>query len=467
MSSAGAIYTSLLPGSLAAAANVPPTYASTTVNGQLVAVNLADIRYKRLNSYTELCTLISPRTIFQSTLPGCVFQINSISNYLADDPSVRIFIRFCRYDPTCEEQTDHMPRGFNFIINQKAYQVKNRITFCPYDITTRVICEASNDIYVRISLDPTTGENPDDFFFGVFLLQKISYQSLLNEFHARWRHPFKAKYSIELAKKKLNPIEFDDDELAIVDKDNSIKVSLLCPITSTRIKIPVRSINCDHVHCFDVENFIKINDISPKWKCPICNQYIKFDNLILDGFFTELLKKAPPTCNDVEILPDGSYEFVIDELPPGVEEGSGSASEDDSEKEKKEKREKEEEGENQQSSAAAGGKQPLVKRRKVEKIEKKKSKRSQAAAEPPKFVAKSSLTTVVNIECINLDSDDDDDADDDNANAAQGNGQAAAEVPEIANAEVENAVEDINIFPDAVDPVLAEDLDHLLNAECK
>lgn len=521
MSSAGAIYTSLLPGSLAAAANVPPTYASTTVNGQLVAVNLADIRYKRLNSYTELCTLISPRTIFQSTLPGCVFQINSISNYLADDPSVRIFIRFCRYDPTCEEQTDHMPRGFNFIINQKAYQVKNRITFCPYDITTRVICEASNDIYVRISLDPTTGENPDDFFFGVFLLQKISYQSLLNEFHARWRHPFKAKYSIELAKKKLNPIEFDDDELAIVDKDNSIKVSLLCPITSTRIKIPVRSINCDHVHCFDVENFIKINDISPKWKCPICNQYIKFDNLILDGFFTELLKKAPPTCNDVEILPDGSYEFVIDELPPGVEEGSGSgdsaaaaaagdgvdplnclpstsnsgnsiplnprkssservkrsvfldtssessdtSSEDDSEKEKKEKREKEEEGENQQSSAAAGGKQPLVKRRKVEKIEKKKSKRSQAAAEPPKFVAKSSLTTVVNIECINLDSDDDDDADDDNANAAQGNGQAAAEVPEIANAEVENAVEDINIFPDAVDPVLAEDLDHLLNAE--
>lgn len=108
-----------------------------------------------------------------------------------------------------------------------------------------------------------------------------------------------------------------------------------------------------------------------------------------------------------------------------------------------------------------------MKRRKVEKIEKKKSKRSQAAAEPPKFVAKSSLTTVVNIECINLDSDDDDDADDDNANAAQGNGQAAAEVPEIANAEVENAVEDINIFPDAVDPVLAEDLDHLLNAECK
>lgn len=129
---------------------------------------------------------------------------------------------------------------------------------------------------------------------------------------------------------------------------------------------------------------------------------------------------------------------------------------------KKKKREKEEEGENQQSSAAAGGKQPLVKRRKVEKVEKKKSKRSQAAAEPPKFVAKSSLTTVVNIECINLDSDDDAG---DNANAAQGNGQAAAEVPEIANAEVENAVEDINIFPDAVDPVLAEDLDHLLNAE--
>lgn len=26
----------------------------------------------------------------------------------------------------------------------------------------------------------------------------------------------------------------------------------------------------------------------------------------------------------MEILPDGSYEFVIDELPPGVEEGSGS-----------------------------------------------------------------------------------------------------------------------------------------------
>ena len=40
----------------------------------------------------------------------------------------------------------------------------------------------------------------------------------------------------------------------------------------TRIEIPVRGVNCDHLQCFDLESYLLMNYNSNKWKCPICGK---------------------------------------------------------------------------------------------------------------------------------------------------------------------------------------------------
>ena len=79
----------------------------------------------------------------------------------------------------------------------------------------------------------------------------------------------------------------------LTDNDNDVqletvelKVSLLCPLTKNRIKVPGRSIKCNHFQCFDLESFVKMNRNSknPKWKCPICDQPATIRNLVHDWY---------------------------------------------------------------------------------------------------------------------------------------------------------------------------------------
>ena len=85
--------------------------------------------------------------------------------------------------------------------------MKNRVTYGPYDITTRVICEPSNDIHIRLSLEQSaSGESGDDFYYAVFLVYKLDHRALLEDFRLKWRaSPLRAKYSIDLGKVILLP----------------------------------------------------------------------------------------------------------------------------------------------------------------------------------------------------------------------------------------------------------------------
>ncbi|GME92734.1 unnamed protein product [[Candida] boidinii] len=54
---------------------------------------------------------------------------------------------------------------------------------------------------------------------------------------------------------------FDDDDDDLVE--SAVLISLLDPITSNRIRIPVRSRVCSHLDCFDLISFRELNRLSP------------------------------------------------------------------------------------------------------------------------------------------------------------------------------------------------------------
>ncbi|KAH9517620.1 E3 SUMO-protein ligase pias1 [Dermatophagoides farinae] len=274
------------------------------------------VKFIKLNSYEELRTLIKPQYINKLGESHRYSFRSTLVSTLPLGDQFKVFLRFCKYSTSTCEQMDCLPKSFNLTINDCTFTIKNKYTFAPYDITQRIASE-KNEIFIRATISDQN-DFSDNYYYGVFLMRKIDHKNLLKLL--KDKGPYDTKLSIDLVKKKLHS---DDDDVIC---DNVMKVSLLCPLTSLRLKIPSRSKHCDHVHCFDGEAFISINDITPRWKCPICKIYIKFDDLIIDGLVSRILQNLPQESNEAQIFPDGTFEC----LKNGVQINSKESQKDSS-----------------------------------------------------------------------------------------------------------------------------------------
>lgn len=111
--------------------------------------------------------------------------------------------------------------------------------------------------------------------------------------------------SPEISEKIIrNILENNSDEIAIT----TAKISLLCPLSKMFMSLPTRSITCNHLQCFDGQFYIKMNAVRKIWQCPICQQSCVFEDLIVDGFFMNILrsKKLKSNVTHIRLNIDGS-----------------------------------------------------------------------------------------------------------------------------------------------------------------
>ncbi|XP_057967545.1 E4 SUMO-protein ligase PIAL2 isoform X2 [Malania oleifera] len=100
---------------------------------------------------------------------------------------------------------------------------------------------------------------------------------------------------------------FDADSELI---EGPSRISLNCPISYTRIKIPVKGHSCKHLQCFDFQNFVEINTRRPSWRCPHCNQYVCYTDVRIDQNMLKVLREMGENVADVIISADGSWKAV-------------------------------------------------------------------------------------------------------------------------------------------------------------
>ncbi|CAH2080209.1 unnamed protein product [Thlaspi arvense] len=86
------------------------------------------------------------------------------------------------------------------------------------------------------------------------------------------------------------------------------RVSLKCPISRSRIKLPVKGQLCRHLQCFDFYNYVHINMRIPSWRCPHCNQSVCYPEIRLDQ--NMILKDAGPNAADVIIHASGTWKVA-------------------------------------------------------------------------------------------------------------------------------------------------------------
>ncbi|EPS41408.1 hypothetical protein H072_4692 [Dactylellina haptotyla CBS 200.50] len=89
----------------------------------------------------------------------------------------------------------------------------------------------------------------------------------------------------------------DDDDIAVVEEDTVI-VSITCPMSQQLIDIPVRGKDCKHLDCFDLKGYLTSRtklcpgfSVPDSWKCPICSCECTPATLTVDGFMQETIAR--------------------------------------------------------------------------------------------------------------------------------------------------------------------------------
>ncbi|RCH92921.1 SUMO ligase siz1 [Rhizopus stolonifer] len=128
-----------------------------------------------------------------------------------------------------------------------------------------------------------------------------------------------------LRRERVLPKEKVLERLQEIQQDTDIimeseTLSTKDPLAFTRIVTPIRSKNCQHLQCFDAYTYLTMNEQTPTWTCPVCNRQIEdWGDLIVDQYFSEMLKNTPKHIDSVRVEPNGQVT-IIDENPDLAQE---------------------------------------------------------------------------------------------------------------------------------------------------
>lgn len=306
---------------------VPIPYPETTPNpGYPIH---PDVKLKKLAFFDVLATLLKPATLVPSNTTQRIqegsffFHLTpqqatdiatnrDIRNANKIEHTIQVQLRFCLLETSCEQE-DYFPPNIVVKVNNKLCPLPNPIPTNkpgvepkrpprPVNITPNVKLSplVANHIAVSWCTEYNRG-----YAAACYLVRKLTSSQLLQRMKTKGVKP--ADYTRALIKEKLN--EDADCEIATT----MLKVSLVCPLGKMRMATPCRSSTCSHLQCFDASLYLQMNERKPTWNCPVCDKPAIYDNLVIDGYFQEVLasNKLSGEDNEIQLHKDGSWSTHV------------------------------------------------------------------------------------------------------------------------------------------------------------
>ncbi|XP_068220705.1 E3 SUMO-protein ligase PIAS2 isoform X2 [Palaemon carinicauda] len=279
-----------------------------------------DVKLKKLPFYDMLGELLKPSSLapqgsgrYQEatfTFSLTPHQANKIASSrdlrpCKQDYTVQVQMRFCLLETTCEQE-DNFPPNIAVKINDKMCPLPTPIPTNkpgvepkrpsrPVNVTA--LCRISPTVTNRIQVS-WASEYGRCYVISVYLVQKLTSDDLLQRLKNKGAKI--ADFTRSLVKQKLQ--EDADCEIATT----SLRCSLMCPLGKMRMLLPCRASTCDHLQCFDASLYLQMNERKPTWTCPVCDKPALYDNLVIDGYFQEVLQENS-VCNEVTLHKDGHW----------------------------------------------------------------------------------------------------------------------------------------------------------------
>jgi len=234
-------------------------------------------------------------------------QLNRINNsrYKNDKGMMenrqQIQLRFCLLETT-SDQEDNFPKNVSIKVNGKVCPLpfimskppptgQKRPPGMPLNITSMCKLSTTTSNTVTVSWAVEVGKA---FTISIYEVENLTHTDLLDQLKRKGQR--QPDYTKALIKQKLSDA---DQEISTT----SCKVSLACPLGKMRMNNPCRASTCDHLQCFDAQLYFMMNEKKPKWMCPVCNKPALMENLLIDGFFQNLVKSPR--------LPQDEHEIVL------------------------------------------------------------------------------------------------------------------------------------------------------------
>ncbi|KAK9493681.1 PINIT domain-containing protein [Lipomyces doorenjongii] len=232
------------------------------------------------------------------------------------DNTYRIYLLSALSEDAYRQATVQFPQSMEIRVNGKVVQanlrgLKNKPgTAKPADLTDYI----AKDTMTRNMVEVIYAYTRQRYTVTLHMARKRSVQDIVTRIVAGKRL---AKETVMGQITKNHGGDDDDDIVA-----TSSIVSLKCPLSFGRIQVPIRTIRCSHVQCFDATSYIQLQEQAPTWQCPICNNYAPIEDIVVDNYFDEILKHTSMSVESIEIDPSGVWR---------VPEQNGAADDSDSE----------------------------------------------------------------------------------------------------------------------------------------
>ncbi|CAD5209567.1 unnamed protein product [Bursaphelenchus xylophilus] len=231
----------------------------------------------------------------------------------ADLPRYEVQLRMCVADAS-KPQSDAFPNVIRTYINQSSVQYPplmnvqappgqgvgqiQKRSSRSVDITQNCIASRANEFSMIMEYQPDRHQ----YVFGIWVVYHLTAKALTEKIEGCC-----PKYYDEtrnMIKKLLGGGEEDDIAMDVC------RISLLCPLARILMKTPARGKSCTHLQCFDLTNYIMMNEKRANWKCPVCNRQTLPSELVVDYYFVEIINKINGQSSEVELLRDGSWKMI-------------------------------------------------------------------------------------------------------------------------------------------------------------
>ncbi|KAK9461099.1 PINIT domain-containing protein [Lipomyces oligophaga] len=217
---------------------------------------------------------------------------------LKTDHSYRVFLLS---KPGCASSVSsylQFPHYFEVRINDNALPFNLRgLKGKPWTVNPADLTEYIDKSRIPPYIDIHYAYTNSEFTIGLFWVRKRSVPEIATSI-VSGRHLAKETVMAEIMKKN------SDDEDIIT---GASIITLKCPLSFCRITLPIRSVKCSHVQCYDAYSYLELQEQAPTWTCPVCNNPAPMEDIVVDSYFEDILKRTRSDIESVEIDPDGTW----------------------------------------------------------------------------------------------------------------------------------------------------------------